>query len=85
LPLRSSSPSARALPRRLSAPPLHFFLSLPNPTTGGQDYLEAEAEVKKGLAAEPENGDLLKLAARLKAALKASAKKEAALYGKMFK
>mmetsp|Transcript_11683 Transcript_11683/g.28662 ORF Transcript_11683/g.28662 Transcript_11683/m.28662 type:complete len:590 (-) Transcript_11683:389-2158(-) len=52
---------------------------------GQGDLYEAECDVKKGLAAEPGNADLKALAARLRAQSKEVAKKEAALYSKMFK
>lgn len=49
-----------------------------------QDYLEAEAEIKRGLDAEPTNAELTKLHTRLKALQKRQNKKEAAMYSKMF-
>lgn len=51
---------------------------------GCQDYVEAEMDVKRGLAAEPDNKDLDGLYKRLKVAMKEQNRKESKMYGKMF-
>ncbi|KAG1681124.1 hypothetical protein FOA52_015566 [Chlamydomonas sp. UWO 241] len=48
------------------------------------DFLEAELDIKRGLCIEPTNTDLVALSKKLKVEQKTSAKKESALYGKMF-
>ncbi|KAJ9517315.1 hypothetical protein QJQ45_016684 [Haematococcus lacustris] len=52
---------------------------------GTADFAEAEADVKKGLSAEPGNADLAALLKKLKVLMREQNKKEAALYSRMFK
>lgn len=62
----------KALYRRASA-----YLS-------AQDFLEAELDIKRGLAVDAKNSDLLVLQKKLKAEQRISGKVEAALYSRMF-
>lgn len=49
------------------------------------DYVEAEQDIKKGLIEHADNVDLLALHRKLKIMMRDQAKKESALYSKMFK